>query len=134
MASIKDSFSKGITALNVKTNNFMEENKCKTYIATLENEIHELKLEIGAVVYEKWAEGSPYAEQIEIQLSQIKEKYAEIERQKQKIVQLQVEEQQILGSQNTAQASSGQKKFCSQCGAPNEMNYKFCAKCGQPLM
>lgn len=39
MATLKESFAKGITALNVKTNNFIEENKCKTYISTLEEEI-----------------------------------------------------------------------------------------------
>ena len=131
MANLKDSFSKGITALNVKTNNFMEENKCKTYITTLENEIRDLKKEIGNVAYQKWAFGASYTEEVEPILTQIKEKYTEIERQKQKIEQLQMEEKQILGSQNAA--SAGNKKFCSQCGAPNEMNYKFCCKCGAPL-
>ena len=132
MANLKDSFSKGITALNVKTNNFMEENKCKTYITTLENEIRDLKTEIGASAYQKWVAGESYVESAEPILAQIKEKYLEIDRQKQKIEQLQMEEKQILGSQN-ASAPAGNKKFCSQCGAPNEMNYKFCCKCGAPL-
>ena len=132
MANLKDSFSKGITALNVKTNNFMEENKCKTYITTLENEIRDLKTEIGATAYQKWVAGESYVESAESILAQIKEKYLEIDRQKQKIEQLQMEEKQILGSQN-ASAPAGNKKFCSQCGAPNEMNYKFCCKCGAPL-
>lgn len=132
MANLKDSFSKGITALNVKTNNFMEENKCKTYITTLENEIRDLKTEIGATAYQKWVAGESYVESAEPILAQIKEKYLEIDRQKQKIEQLQMEEKQILGSQN-ASAPAGNKKFCSQCGAPNEMNYKFCCKCGAPL-
>lgn len=39
MATIKESFTKGITTLNIKTNRFIEVNKCKTYIATLEEEI-----------------------------------------------------------------------------------------------
>ena len=130
MANLKDSLSKGITALNVKTNNFMEENKCKTYMTTLENEIRDLKTEIGNTVYQKWVAGESYTEAIEPTLAQIKEKYMEIDRQKQKIEQLQMEEKQILGSQS---APAGNKKFCSQCGAPNELNYKFCCKCGAPL-
>ena len=43
MASLKESLSKGITTINVKTNSFMEESKCKTYISTLEKEIQILK-------------------------------------------------------------------------------------------
>ncbi len=39
MVSLKDSFPKGIAAINVKTNTFMEESKCKTYISTLEGEM-----------------------------------------------------------------------------------------------
>ena len=38
--ALKDSLTKGITAINVKTNNFMEQSKCKTYISTLESEIN----------------------------------------------------------------------------------------------
>lgn len=36
MDSLKESLTKGIATINVKTNNFMEESKCKTYISTLE--------------------------------------------------------------------------------------------------
>ena len=132
MANLKDSFSKGITALNVKTNNFMEENKCKTYISTLENEVRDLKTQVGAVVYQKWETGISYVEEIEPHLTQIREKYSEIERQKKKIEQMQMEEKQILGSQS-APPPTGHKKYCSQCGAPNESNYRFCCKCGSPL-
>ena len=32
MANLKDSFTKGLATINVKTSNFMEENKLKTYI------------------------------------------------------------------------------------------------------
>lgn len=141
MANLKESFSKGITALNVKTNNFIEENKCKTYSTTLENEIRDLKIEIGNIIYQKWVADEAYTEDIEPLLGQIKEKYAEIERQKQKIEQMQMEEKMILGSQNAqtvssaqnTQAAPGSKKFCSQCGAPNDIMFKFCCKCGTPF-
>ena len=39
MAGFKDKFSKGLTTINVKTNNFMEQTKINTYISTLETEI-----------------------------------------------------------------------------------------------
>ncbi len=44
---LKQGISKQITKINMKTSSFLEENKIKTYIATLENDIHELKLKAG---------------------------------------------------------------------------------------
>ena len=130
MATIKESFSKGLTALNVKTNNFMEENKCKTYISTLESEIAELKSRIGDAVYAKWIKGEDDRAEIEPMLKSIQEKYHEIEGQKEKIKQLEEQERQILGG---AAGGSAEVCYCSQCGAQNAANYKFCSKCGAPL-
>ena len=130
MATIKESFSKGLTALNVKTNNFMEENKCKTYISTLESEISDLKLRIGDTVYAKWIKGDEDRTEIEQMLQSIQEKYREIESQKEKIKQLEEQERQILGGTT---ASAADVCYCSQCGTQNSANYKFCCKCGAPL-
>lgn len=136
MANLKESLTKGITALNVKTNNFMEENKCKTYITTLEGEIKELKLMIGESVYAKWNAGTDISEGVEELGVKIKEKYNEISAQQQKILQLQEEEKQILGASSptvTAPEPTGEVIYCSQCGTQNSANYKFCCKCGTPL-
>ena len=54
MADIKGSFSKGLTAINVKTSSFLEAKKIQTYIATLNAEIEALQKEIGTIVYEQW--------------------------------------------------------------------------------
>lgn len=131
MATLRDSFTKGITTLNVKTSSFMEESKCKTYISTLENEIRDLKLRIGEIAYEKWTNDEEIAGSIQEILEQIKNKYQEIQVQKERMVQISQEQQQILGTINTQQAP--QVIYCSSCGASNDANYKFCAKCGSPL-
>ena len=133
MATIKESFSKGLTALNVKTNNFMEENKCKTYISTLESEIIELKQQVGEIVYIRWSKGENNPEEIEAILRKIQEKYQEIENQKDRIQQLLQEERQILGASADAGTGNAGICYCSQCGAQNASNYKFCGKCGAPL-
>ena len=57
MAGFKDKFSKGLTTINVKTNNFMEQTKINTYISTLETEIAELERRMGGILYEKWLQG-----------------------------------------------------------------------------
>lgn len=128
MATLKESLSKGITAINVKTSSFMEESKCKTYISTLEKEIQALKANIGEIVYAKSVANESYDEPVTQLIQQIQGKYEEIEQQKKAIEQLAVEQRQILG---TAQTSA--VKYCAKCGAENAGNYKFCCKCGTPL-
>ncbi|MDE7030450.1 MAG: hypothetical protein K2P63_10840 [Lachnospiraceae bacterium] len=128
MATLKESFSKGLTAINVKTSSFMEESKCKTYIATLEKEIQTLKSNLGELVYAKTLAGETYEEQAAEIVQKIQEKHEEIRQQKLLIEQLAVEQKQILGTTPTDAV-----KYCAQCGAQNAGNYKFCCKCGTPL-
>ena len=129
MASLKESLSKGITAINVKTNSFMEESKCKTYISTLEKDIQTLKMNIGEIVYGKTIMGESYEQNVLQIVQQIIGKYDEIEQQKRAIEQLAYEEKQILGTAQTV----GAVKFCPKCGTQSDGNYKFCSKCGTPL-
>lgn len=129
MASLKESLFKGITTINVKTNSFMEESKCKTYISTLEKEIQILKQNIGETVYAKSVAGESYEEEVAGMIGQIRGKYEEIEQQKAAIEQLAVQEKQILGNQSM----TVNIRYCANCGAQNAANYKFCSKCGSPL-
>ncbi len=131
MASLRESLSKGLTTINVKTNNFMEESKCKTYISTLEKEIRDLKLNLGDIMYESWLSGQSDEAILQTIMEQIKQKYEEIEQQKKVMEQLTISEQQILGTGANSQA--GAMIYCAQCGAQNAANYKFCCKCGKPL-
>ena len=142
MDSLKESFTKGIATLNVKTNNFMEESKCKTYISTLEKEIANLKQEIGENVYKLWVAGDDITKGSNELLEQIKLKYDEIEVQKEKIKNLAAQEQQILGTgtqqpvKTNAQPVSQQEQsvvLCKNCGMQNVSTYKFCVKCGVSL-
>ena len=133
MAGFKRTLEKGITTLNVKTNNFMEESKCKTYIVTLEKEISNLKLSIGNSVYDNWSNNEDMTNGIEEFLQKIKEKEQEIRMQEERIRQLSVEEKQIFGVVDDRTAVSGDFVYCSQCGAKNASNFKFCVKCGTSL-
>lgn len=134
MAGIKETFSKGFTTLNVKTNNFVEETKIKTYITTLENEIAELEKKIGAALFTQWKSDAVDVEALKPDLQAIDTKRAEIENQKQKIAAMQAEAQQILGAKETPPAQpAGEGIFCSKCGTKNLLGNKFCTKCGNPL-
>lgn len=133
MATIKDKFSKGLTTINVKTNNFMEQNKINTHISTMENEICELMKQLGSQVYTKWLQNEFELSDVEEILNNIKEKYAEIEVQKEKIQQIIREEQQILGTNQGQETPQVNTIFCSNCGTPSAANFKFCTKCGSSL-
>lgn len=134
MAGLKESLNKGLTTLNVKTNNFMEGSKSKTYITTLENEIKDAKLRLGELVYVNVCKGEEPASNTEELIELIKDREQKIELERQRMIQLQEEEQQILGTTaQKAPAQSGGTVFCGQCGNANASVYKFCCKCGAPL-
>lgn len=133
MAGFKRSITKGITTLNVKTNNFMEESKIKTYISTMEEEIRSLKQQIGEKVYTNAISNKTIDEGIADFVEAIRVKYAEIEVQKTKMAQLVEQERMILGGSEATTAATGNTIFCAECGAQNASNYKFCVKCGKPL-
>lgn len=133
MAGIKNSLSKGLTTLNLKTSNFMEENKLKTHISTLESEIEKLKFSLGESIYKNWKEDTFSIQTMEPALNSIKEKYAMIETIKVQIEELETKEKQILGSEEAAKNTAARGMFCPNCGAPCKVGYKFCEKCGGKL-
>ncbi|MCH5251294.1 MAG: zinc ribbon domain-containing protein [Lachnospiraceae bacterium] len=132
MAGLKETLEKGIATLNVKTNNFVEESKCKSHIAALEKEITNLKLSIGNIVFENWNNDGDTLNGVEELLQKIGEKEQEIVTHKERIKQLS-EEKQVFGVDDGQAAVSENVVYCSQCGASNALNYKFCFKCGTPL-
>ena len=38
-----------------------------------------------------------------------------------------------MEQQGAFQPLAAKKKFCGECGAPNELDYAFCEACGAPL-
>lgn len=129
MDGIKSSFVKGITAINMKTNNFMEESKCKTYIATLDNEIKELKLRIGELAFDRWSNGQDFTQELQEYFQQIQQKMNEIQNQNEKIKQLELETRQVMGTASQAPAVV----YCKSCGTQNPVTHKFCIKCGTKM-
>lgn len=148
MADIKNTFSKGLTVLNVKTSTFLEANKIKTYIATLSSEIVELKTEIGNLVYDEWAAtGTISQEKIEEKLRLVNEKTELIHAQEEETARLVEKEKQILGAQEVKPdvPSAGGAlpvsdapvreavQFCPGCGQGYAQPVKFCRKCGTKM-
>lgn len=126
MENLKNAISKGIATFNVKTNNMLESNKCKTYIAALEKELAELECTIGKSVYDKWKPGEICIEGMDGIFSQIEERHKLIEEQKNLIEKIKKEEERYLGSNQGI-------IYCTACGGANKKGFKFCVKCGVSL-
>lgn len=129
--ALKDMFSKGITAVSLKTSNMIEVNKLKTGISTKEKIIAEQKMKIGETVVENMENFS--VDMIRANIEIIEESQAAIEVYRADIERLEQEEREILGQGQQQAQASGNVTFCPQCGAKNSENNRFCEKCGAKL-
>lgn len=134
MAGIKEGLSKGLATLNVKTSNFMEENKLKTGITTKESEIAAIKSEIGEIVFIN--RESFTMDMVADKIEAILERCAAIDSLKAEIEALSKREADILGAQpvRTNDGANAKMLYCTNCGAGNGADYKFCEKCGNKLI
>lgn len=131
MADIKGSFSKGLTAINVKTSSFLELKKIQTYIETLNSDIAALEKEIGTIIYEHWSENKDASyEPASEQLTEIFQKKQTILEQTKAAEELAMREKKILG---TGEAAKTVRTFCPNCGQAYDTPVKFCTKCGAKL-
>lgn len=127
---LKQGLSKQITRLNVKTSFFLEENKIRTYITTLENEIKELKMTAGETGFAKWTTGEDASAELSAIYAAIAEKYTIIQEQEKLIQEIAERGKQVLGA---APAAEGAAYFCPSCGEKYEKAPNFCVKCGTKL-
>lgn len=140
---LKQGLSKQITKINMKTSSFLEENKIKTYIATLENDIHELKLKAGEMGYAMWQAKNFDKAQLEPLYTEIAAKENQIREQEQQMKELALKSQQVLGQSSapvapaasapTASPAAGNMVFCPKCGEACAPTVNFCKKCGNRL-
>lgn len=137
MADLKDTFSKGITTINVKASTFLESNKIKVYIGNLTQEIVQLKQEIGDQVYRKWCQTQNVSlTDLQVKLTEIWKKEAMIQEQSKLAAELAEKERQILGhplqnGRNGGEAGTGY--ICSCCGEQYDTPVNYCRKCGTKL-
>lgn len=133
MAGLKDMLSKGVTSVNVKTSNFMEINKIKTYINTLNDEIAVLENSIGKKIFNMWKNGNVDISMIQGELDKMQADYNEIDNQEMKIKEIESEASKILGDASTASEDMTGKTVCPKCGRVNSDNSRFCVGCGNQL-
>ena len=130
---MKEELSKQITRINMKTSTFLEENKIKTFIDTLNKDIQELYRKAGGISFEEWKNpkedvGNPLPAIFE----EIQAKYNLIAEQEKQLQELIEKTSQVLGESPDSEEKGG-KLFCPNCGSECLSGANFCKKCGTKL-
>ena len=125
--SFKRGLSKKVTEVNVKTSAFLEINKKKTYISTVNHELEQLQKEAGKRLYEIWKQEGLELSHFQGMLLGMQEKYEVIAEQERQITEIEQRNQQLLG------AAGAGAVYCSSCGAANAVEASFCRECGKKL-
>ena len=134
MAGIKKGITKGLASINIKTANFMETNKLKTHISTLEDEINKMTLNVGEIIYQSWAKKENGLEECVPILETIKLKRDTVIKLQSEIKALEDKEKEILGNLQEDKTLPKSHSTCSNCGSALLDNAKFCTKCGTPVV
>ena len=127
---IKQSFSKQIAKINIKASSFIEENKIKMYLDSLNKEIEELQKKCGEQSYQMWQNQEFNLESLVPIFQKLSEKWLEVQKQNEKLTELQKKNRQMLGEKSTM---TGNGEVCPKCGAPCTPDMNFCKGCGTKL-
>jgi len=133
---LKTTFTKGVATINVKTSVFLETAKIKTHIETIQNEIKDLKYEIGDIAYNLWVSDKFDISLIENNCLMISEKIKNIEELNQEIYRLENQEKEVFGSREKEieESTKPDSAFvCPNCKAVYTSRINFCVKCGNKM-
>lgn len=133
VSRLKSGLSKTVTQINLKTSSFLEVNKIKTYIQTLNDDIKALKSLIGETAYSQWTETEINIESLAEICVQIKEKENLISEQERAIDELNYHAQAVLGEQSTPGIGNNPQFICPNCGMVYSLEINFCTKCGNKM-
>lgn len=127
MESLKRGLSRKVTEVNVKTSAFLEINKKKTYISTVNQELEQIEKAAGKRLYELWSREGMELPGFQTIMQDMQEKYDVIAEQERQIAEIEQKNQQLLGAAGTGTI------YCSSCGAANVAEASFCRECGKRL-
>lgn len=128
LEGLKKGFTGKVMEVNTKASTYMEVNRLKTYIGTLEKEMAGLRDVVGGKIYDAWKQGNGEAD-ISIvagELSRLLELENKIAEQNSRIQEVEAQSRQITGTAQNV-------RFCSRCGTACAAESAFCKNCGNKL-
>lgn len=140
LEKLKDTFDKSVAAVSVKSESIVESSRVRMAITNTQRNMDAMLNALGVRVYNSWTTGSIDVAALEEDCQKINEVNIELTSLKNRLEQIKVEENQILGSQKkpaavpaAASASASGSIFCTSCGKKLDAGTRFCDECGAPV-
>ena len=125
LGKMKNSFEKGVAAVSIKSNEIVETTKLKNTNADLEDQIMELKMQLGDSYLSHWKTRSLAAVDFSGFCRKMMEIEAEINENLKRI-------EEIKSAAERMEQQNAGSVMCT-CGKINRIGSKFCVNCGAPL-
>lgn len=134
-SKLKSSVNRGVTTISVKTSSSLEKTKIKTHIESLTKDIEKTYFIIGEAAFKIYDSGSTDYSPLNVHLTAIQQKKAEIEELASQLSAIDERDSQILGNSSDAPAAAGGSALyiCNGCGAKYDAPVRFCRKCGNKM-
>lgn len=113
--SIKQTITETAEVVGKKTEEFVETQKMRNKVRTLQKEIREKYAQIGAIVYQRYVNGDTMEEELTIPCESVRNLQKELEECKESM------------------AAKQGKNVCPACGISNPKDAVFCMYCGAAL-
>ena len=132
----KDSTSRAITKISVKTSSSLEKSKIKMHIDSLNKDIQKMTLDIGRDVYSLWKQGIDSTQSLTEKMQEIQQKEQQIDQLAAQLDSIDERDSEILGEtkESPVEEAVQSKPVCPSCGYAYEAAAKFCRKCGYKLL
>ena len=133
LGKIKESIDKSLVSVSVKSGTYLETEKLKAKVGNVQEEIHNLKQELGEAIFAQWKNGGVNPQTIESACAALNRKEAEIAGYQAQIDQITLEKARILGEELNPAATGREGGVTCSCGKVNAPGAKFCKACGKKL-
>lgn len=132
----KDSTSRAITKISVKTSSSLEKSKIKMHIESLTKDVQKMFTDIGEEAYSLWLQGDSSNQTLVEKFETIRQKKNEIEQLTAELCAIDDRDNEIFGTKAETEVQEVQtptKSVCPDCGFECDVSAKFCRKCGKKL-
>lgn len=131
LGKIKESIDKSLVSVSVKSGTYLETEKLKAKVGNVQEEIHNLKQELGEAIFAQWKNGGVNPQTIESACAALNRKEAEIAGYQAQIDQITLEKARILGEELKPAATGREGGVTCSCGKVNAPGAKFARPAGK---
>ena len=130
----KDSTSRAITKISVRTSSSIEKSKIRMHVEALDEDLQRMLMGIGEETYILWTQGETSNMLLTEKFEAVKQKKAEIEQLNMELEAVTKRDEEILGIRTELETGKETMTVsCPECGSECAVAAKFCRRCGARL-